>query len=93
MSSLLSVVRRHPIIAFFVLSYTISWAFLPVEAFAVPLSPARAGSRRFDATTRRGGIGGNGRRPFAHRRKATGTMPPGTAAFRDVEDGWPSPAR
>jgi hypothetical protein len=32
MSSLLSVVRRHPIITFFVLSYAISWAFLPVEA-------------------------------------------------------------
>jgi hypothetical protein len=32
MSSLLSVVRRHPIIAFFVLSYAISWGFLPVES-------------------------------------------------------------
>ncbi len=32
MSSLLSVVRRHPIITFFILSYAISWAFLPIEA-------------------------------------------------------------
>ena len=32
MSSLLSVVKRHPIITFFVLSYAISWAFLPIEA-------------------------------------------------------------
>jgi hypothetical protein len=32
MSSLSSVVKRHPIIAFFVLSYAISWAFLPIEA-------------------------------------------------------------
>ena len=32
MSSLLSVVRRRPIITFFVLSYAISWAFLPIEA-------------------------------------------------------------
>jgi uncharacterized protein len=32
MSSLLSVVRRHPIITFFVLAYAISWAFLPIEA-------------------------------------------------------------
>src|SRR5215210_1469703 len=32
MSSLSSVVKRHPIIAFFVLAYAISWAFLPIEA-------------------------------------------------------------
>src|SRR3712207_3350662 len=32
MSGLLSVVRRHPIITFFVLSYAISWAFLPIES-------------------------------------------------------------
>ena len=32
MSSLLSVVRRHPIITFFVLSYAISWGFLPIES-------------------------------------------------------------
>src|ERR687896_2499592 len=32
MSGLLSVVRRHPIVTFFVLSYAISWAFLPVES-------------------------------------------------------------
>jgi hypothetical protein len=32
MSSVSSVVRRHPIITFFVLSYAISWAFLPVES-------------------------------------------------------------
>jgi hypothetical protein len=32
MSRLLNVVRRHPIITFFVLSYAISWAFLPIEA-------------------------------------------------------------
>ena len=32
MSSLLSVVKRHPIITFFVLSYAISWGFLPIEA-------------------------------------------------------------
>src|SRR3712207_2818137 len=31
-SSVLSVVRRHPIITFFVLSYAISWAFLPIES-------------------------------------------------------------
>jgi hypothetical protein len=31
-SSLLSVVRRHPIVTFFVLAYAISWAFLPIEA-------------------------------------------------------------
>lgn len=32
MSSVSSVVTRHPIITFFVLSYAISWAFLPVES-------------------------------------------------------------
>ena len=32
MSSVSSVVRRLPIITFFVLSYAISWAFLPVES-------------------------------------------------------------
>src|SRR3712207_106853 len=32
MSGLLSVVRRHPIVTFFVLSYAISWAFLPIES-------------------------------------------------------------
>jgi uncharacterized protein len=32
MSHLSSVVRRHPIITFFVLAYAISWAFLPIEA-------------------------------------------------------------
>ncbi len=31
-SSLSSAVKRHPIVAFFVLSYAISWAFLPIEA-------------------------------------------------------------
>jgi hypothetical protein len=31
-SSVLSLVRRHPIITFFVLSYAISWGFLPIEA-------------------------------------------------------------
>ena len=28
----MSFVKRHPIITFFVLSYAISWAFLPIEA-------------------------------------------------------------
>jgi uncharacterized protein len=32
MSSLLSVVKRHPIITFFVLAYAISWGFLPIES-------------------------------------------------------------
>ncbi len=32
MSRLSSVVKRHPIITFFVLTYAISWAFLPIEA-------------------------------------------------------------
>jgi membrane protease YdiL (CAAX protease family) len=32
MSSILSVVRRHPLITFFVLAYAISWGFLPIEA-------------------------------------------------------------
>src|SRR5215210_8718810 len=32
MPRLSSVVKRHPIITFFVLSYAISWAFLPIEA-------------------------------------------------------------
>lgn len=32
MSRLLSVVRRHPLITFFVLSYAIGWGFLPIEA-------------------------------------------------------------
>ena len=32
MSSLSSAVKRHPIVAFFVLAYAISWAFLPIEA-------------------------------------------------------------
>src|ERR687897_3358586 len=33
MSSLLSVVRRHPIITFFVLTYAIGWGFLPFGSF------------------------------------------------------------
>jgi hypothetical protein len=32
MSRPLNAMRRHPVVAFFVLSYAISWAFLPVEA-------------------------------------------------------------
>jgi uncharacterized protein len=32
MSSLLSVVKRHPLITFFVLAYAISWGFLPIES-------------------------------------------------------------
>ena len=32
MSDLLTVVKRHPVITFFVLAYAISWAFLPIEA-------------------------------------------------------------
>ena len=32
MSRLLSVVRRHPLITFFVLTYAISWGFLPIES-------------------------------------------------------------
>jgi hypothetical protein len=32
MSRLSSVVKRHPLITFFVLAYAISWAFLPIEA-------------------------------------------------------------
>jgi len=32
MSSVSSVVKRHPIITFFVLAYAISWAFLPIES-------------------------------------------------------------
>jgi membrane protease YdiL (CAAX protease family) len=32
MSRLLSVVKRNPIITFFVLTYAISWGFLPIEA-------------------------------------------------------------
>ena len=31
-SRLSSVVKRHPLITFFVLTYAISWAFLPIEA-------------------------------------------------------------
>src|SRR3712207_5752148 len=57
-SSVLSVVRRHPIITFFVLSYAISWAFLPIESVAflpsgpllaalivIPITQGRAGLR------------------------------------------------
>src|ERR671911_1374334 len=29
---MISLVKRHPIITFFVLSYAISWAFLPIES-------------------------------------------------------------
>jgi uncharacterized protein len=32
MHRLLSVVKRHPLVTFFVLTYAISWAFLPIEA-------------------------------------------------------------
>jgi uncharacterized protein len=32
MHRLSSMVKRHPIVTFFVLSYAISWAFLPIEA-------------------------------------------------------------
>src|SRR3712207_1953876 len=32
MSSILSAVKRHPIITFFILAYAISWAFLPIES-------------------------------------------------------------
>ena len=32
MSRLSGVAKQHPIITFFVLTYAISWAFLPVEA-------------------------------------------------------------
>src|ERR671914_3116708 len=55
-SSVLSVVRRHPIITFFVLSYAISWAFLPIESvgflpsgpllaalIVIPITQGRAG--------------------------------------------------
>jgi membrane protease YdiL (CAAX protease family) len=40
MSSLLSVVQRHPLITFFMLAYAISWAFLPIEALRfLPAGP------------------------------------------------------
>src|SRR5918997_5437857 len=32
MSRPLSVVKRHPIVTFFVLTYAISWGFLPIES-------------------------------------------------------------
>src|SRR5215208_3801981 len=32
MHRLLSLVKRHPIVTFFVLTYAISWAFFPIEA-------------------------------------------------------------
>ena len=56
MSSLSSVVKRHPIITFFVLAYAISWGFLPIESvrflpsgpliaalIVIPLTQGRAG--------------------------------------------------
>src|SRR5918993_1347372 len=33
MSSLLSAVKRHPIITFFVLTYAIAWGFVPFGSF------------------------------------------------------------
>jgi len=43
MSSVSSAVRRYPIIAFFVLSYAISWAFLSIEAVGfLPSGPLLA---------------------------------------------------
>ena len=43
MASVSSVVRRHPIITFFVLSYAISWAFLPIEVIRfLPSGPLLA---------------------------------------------------
>jgi hypothetical protein len=33
MSSLLSVVKRHPIITFFVLSYALAWMLVPFGSF------------------------------------------------------------
>ena len=32
MSRVSSVVKRHPIVTFFILAYAISWAFLPIGA-------------------------------------------------------------
>jgi hypothetical protein len=59
MSSVSSAVQRHPIIAFFVLSYAIAWGFLPVEAvrfeagapfiaalIVIPLTQGVAGLKR-----------------------------------------------
>src|ERR671912_3073542 len=56
MSSLLSAVRRHPLITFFVLTYAIAWGFLPFGSFGafapliaalivIPLTQGRAGLR------------------------------------------------
>src|SRR5215218_4084686 len=44
MSRLSSVVKRHPIVTFFILTYAISWAFLPIDALIViPITQSWAG--------------------------------------------------
>jgi len=43
MSRLSSVIKRHPLIAFFVLTYALSWGFLPIKAFGfLPAGPLLA---------------------------------------------------
>ena len=43
MSRLSSVIKRHPLIAFFVLTYALSWGFLPIKALGfLPAGPLLA---------------------------------------------------
>src|SRR5215210_2759300 len=42
-SCLMSAVRRHPLVAFFVITYVLSWAFLPIKALGfLPAGPLLA---------------------------------------------------
>ena len=71
---LMSAVRRHPLITFWVLTYAISWGFLPIEAVGFIAGGPFIAALIVTSLTQGG-------------REILRQQPPRAAALQDVEDG------